>query len=164
MPQEERYRSKEYLHLDDMVTIQKAENGIFLKNGDATLCVYSDKEFLQTEGVISKKYNELLNAPLLIKEDTFTNRSTSNILLAGEEFSVKKAEVFQVGKTEAVSQDFVTAWDIELEGKLQWTLLIWNRETYRGGKMYLCHDIPVYGKAIAMRWDDDKCQRIRLKN
>ena len=76
---------------------------------------------------------------------------------------VKPADVYQVGKEAKVPKEFVTAWDIVAAGQRKWTLLIWNRETFRGGKMYLCHGVPVYGKAVALKWEDTGVKRIRLK-
>ena len=89
---------------------------------------------------------------------------TDCTLFAGEGIVAKKAKVYQVGKSIEVPEEFITAWDIEVKGLRKWTILVWNRETFRGGKMYICHGIPVYGKAVVLRWEDEtQCERIRLK-
>ena len=155
---------KEYFHLDDGVVVSENQGIISLKNESVTLNVYSDKQLKIQDGIISKKYNELTTAPLLTKTSKMQDRMTDCTLFVGDGICVKRAKVYQVGKDVKVSEEFLTAWDIEVHGQLKWTLLVWNRETFRGGKMYICHGIPVYGKAVALCWDDKrKCKRIRLK-
>ena len=155
---------KEYLHIDSNVQLEETIRGWTLKNGNTVLEVYSDDGvFGAQESFISKKYNELESAPVLTKTSVMKDRMTNCTVFAGKDISVKRASVFQVGKDIEVSQDMITAWDIELSDDKKYTVIIWNRETYRGGKMYLCHGIPVYGKAVVLRWKGNACQRIRLK-
>lgn len=154
----------EYFHLDNEVIVSEKEGIVTLKNDNAVLNVYSDDQLNITEGIISKKYNELVKAPLLTKSCDMVNRKTNCTLFAGEGIKANKTRVYQVGKNVEVPDEFITAWDIEVDGQLKWTLLVWNRETYRGGKMYICHGIPVYGKAAVLYWENEsKCKRIRLK-
>ena len=161
---EGKHETVEYFHLDDEVIVSETEGIVTLNNEHAVLNVYSDSQLNITEGIISKKYNELVKAPLLTKSYDMYDRATNCTLFVGEGIKANKAKVYQVGKTVEVSDEFITAWDIEVDGQLKWTLLVWNRETYRGGKMYLCHGVPVYGKAVALYWEDEtKCKRIRLK-
>lgn len=35
---------------------------------------------------------------------------------------------------------------------------------FRGGKMYLCHGVPVYGKAMVLKEEKGRYIRIRLKS
>jgi hypothetical protein len=154
----------EYFHLDNEVIVSEKEGIVTLKNDNAVLNVYSDDQLNITEGIISKKYNELVKAPLLTKSCDMVNRKTNCTLFVGEGIKANKTRVYQVGKNVEVPDEFITAWDIEVDGQLKWTLLVWNRETYRGGKMYICHGIPVYGKAAVLYWENEsKCKRIRLK-
>ena len=155
---------KEYLHLDADVQLEETETGWILKNEDVVLNVYSDDGvFCKEVGVISKKYNELMEAPVLIKTTAMKDRMTNCTVFTGEDICVSRATVYQVGKTSAVPEDIVTAWDIKVSEDRKYTVIVWNRETYRGGKMYICHGVSVYGKAVVLRWDKEKCQRIRLK-
>ena len=161
---EGKHEVKEYFHLDDQVVASEKDGLVVLKNGSAVLTVYSEDSLEVTDGIISKKYNELTAAPLLMKSKAFCNRMTDCTLFAGEGIVAKKAKVYQVGKSIEVPEEFITAWDIEVKGLRKWTILVWNRETFRGGKMYICHGIPVYGKAVVLRWEDEtQCERIRLK-
>ena len=34
--------------------------------------------------------------------------------------------------------------------------LLWNRETFRGNKLYFCKGVPVYGRAVALRMEDGR--------
>ena len=155
---------KEYLHLDDQVHVKPDTAGCILENGPVVMKVHAGDGVLTMEdGVISKKYNELLKAPVLVKNTVMKERMTNCMLFTGDKVSAKRAEVYQVGKSVPVSEEVVTAWDISVSGEKKYTFIVWNRETYRGGKMYLCHDIPVYGKAVILRWENGQCERIRLK-
>lgn len=154
----------EYFHLDNAVSVLRENDGIGLQNGQEVLKLYTDGTLLSEESVISKRYNELIPASLLKKVSVMQDRWTDSVLFAGEGIQVSRAEVFQFGKPQPVSQDVVTAWDIVMQNGTQWTFLIWNRETFRGGKMYLCHDVPVYGKTVALCRDGETYRRIRLKN
>ena len=158
------HKAVEYFHLDDAVKVERDNQCIHLKNGDITLNVYSDENIDVKNGIISKKYNELLDAVLLEKNATFKDRYISNVVFADEEFKIKPIDIYQYGKDVPATKEVVQAWDIETEDGLQWSIVIWNSETYRGGKMYYCHDVPIYGKAVAIRWKGENYQRIRIKN
>ena len=45
----------------------------------------------------------------------------------------------------------------------KYTLILWNRETCRGDKLFSCHGVSVYGKAVVLAWEGDQCRTIRLK-
>ena len=158
------HKAVEYFHLDDAVKVERDNECIHLKNGDITLNVYSDENIDVKNGIISKKYNELLDAVLLEKNATFKDRYISNVVFADEKFRIKPIDIYQYGKDVPATKEVVQAWDIETEDGLQWSIVIWNSETYRGGKMYYCHDVPIYGKAVAIRWKGENYQRIRIKN
>lgn len=158
-----KHKVKEYFHLDNEVKVSE-EYGVWnLEKEGVILKVYSENSLYIENGVISKRYNELDETSILIKTSMMENRMTDCTLLAAENIEVKPAEVYQAGKETNVAKEFVTAWDIEVLGQRKWTLLIWNRETFRGGKMYLCHGVPIYGKAVALKWEDTGVKRIRLK-
>lgn len=154
---------KEYFHLDNEVKFEEHEGGQILKNQDINLTIHGLHEYTLERGIISKKYNELLDSDVLISTTKMKDRHTSSVVFADPSFEIKKATVYQFGKEQPVSEEFVTAWDVLFNGKRRYTILIWNRETYRGGKMYLCHDVPIYGKAVAIKWEKESYRRIRLK-
>ena len=160
---EGKHQVKEYFHLDNKVNVSEEQDGWKLENEGVILKLYSEKSLYKENGMISKKYNELDEAAVLIKANDMENRMTDCTLFAAENIEVKAVDVYQVGKDVKVPRDFVTAWDIVVAGQRKWTLLIWNRETFRGGKMYLCHGVPVYGKAVALKWEDAVAKRIRLR-
>lgn len=158
-----KHKVQEYFHLDNEVRVSE-EYGVWkLENEGVILKVYSEKSLYIENGVISKKYNELDETSILVKANIMENRMTDCTLFAAETMEVKPAKVYQVGKEVEMPKEFVTAWDIYVAGQRKWTLLIWNRETFRGGKMYLCHGVPVYGKAVALKWEGTGVKRIRLK-
>ena len=160
----EEHKVVEYFHLDDKVEVEQDKERIILRNEDVVLNVYSDESLIRTGGIISKKYNELSKTSVLEKHAIFNDRYISSTVFTDKKFSIKPVEVYQYGKEQPIPKEIVKAWDVETSEGLQWTIVIWNSETYRGGKMYYCHDVPIYGKAIAIRWQGKNYQRIRIKN
>lgn len=158
------HEAVEYFHLDDKVKVEQNEDRICLRNENVVLNMYCEESIIEKNGIISKKYNELLEAAVLEKHAAFENRYISAVVFADEKYKIKPVEVYQYGKEQPVPKEIVKAWDVESSDGLQWTIVIWNSETYRGGKMYYCHGVPVYGKAIAIRWQGENYQRIRIKN
>lgn len=159
-----KHEAIEYFHLDDAVKVKNDGERLCLQNGSTTLCVYCKEGITEKTGKISKKYNELIDAVVLEKNAVFTDKYISDVVLADEKFSITSVDVYQYGKDIPASKEVVQAWDITTEEGLQWTIVIWNAETYRGGKMYYCHEVPIYGKALAIRWEGEDYQRIRIKN
>lgn len=159
-----KHRLQEYFHLDDQVQVREETGRIILKNGNVSLKVYSQEPLKMERKTISKRYNEKTEASVLVKEWVMEDRLSSFVLFAAEGIEAEPAEVFQFGREEPVSGQTVTAWDIRGAGGQKWTILIWNRETFRGGKMYACHGVPVYGKTVILKEEKGKYVRIRLKN
>lgn len=159
-----RHQLREYFHLDDRVRVLKETDRVVLKNGDVSLNVFSQEPLKLDRGIISKRYNEKTEALVLVKECTMEDRLTFSVVFAAEGIEAEPTGVFQFGSEAAVSGQTVTAWDIYgAEGQKR-TILVWNRETFQGGKMYICHKIPVYGKAVILKEDKGEYTRIRLKN
>lgn len=156
---------EESFHLDEAVQAAGKDRTFTLQNGGVRLNLFSDAPLTLGTAVHSKRYNEKTDAPVLRKRGVMDGRQTWAALLTAEGIEASCAPVFQFGKPQPVSPDCLTAWDLRMPDGTTWTALLWHRETFRGGKMYLCHDIPVYGKAVVLHRDADGAllERIRLK-
>lgn len=154
---------KEYFHLDEAVRPEGGGCLWALHNGPACLTLRSEKPLVIGQVIHSKRYNEKAEAPVLIKTTAMEGRSTTAVLLAAKGVAAAPAEVYQIGKQTPLPAEEVTAWDIELPDGTAWTLILFHRENYKGGKLYLCHGIPIYGKAVALRRDGARPCRYRLK-
>lgn len=159
-----KHQLREYFHLDDQVQVREEAGRVILKNGDVRLNVFSQEPLKTERGIISKRYNEKTEAYVLVKECEMEDRMTFSVIFAAEGTEAEPAEVFQFGRKEPVSGQTVTAWDIRGAKGQKQTILVWNRETFRGGKMYTCHGVPVYGKTVILKEIKGEYIRIRLKN
>ncbi len=159
-----KHRLREYFHLDSQVRAEKTEEGVCLKSGEVCLKAVSPESFKIERGLMSRRYNEKSEALVLVKECEMEDRLVFSTLFLAEGMRAEPVQVFVSGCEIPVSSQRVTGWDICTAKGEKWTLLIWNRETFRGGKMYLCHGIPVYGKAAALKKAGGKYVRIRLKS
>ena len=65
---------------------------------------------------------------------------------------------------EPVSGSEVVSRTFTLSSGESWIFLIWNRETFKGGKMYLCNGIPIYGKAAVIHCRNGNRTLYRLRN
>lgn len=92
-----------------------------------------------------------------------SDRITFHTLISDANYKVNPVPVYQMRKAEPVSSDVAVAWDVEKPDGSKKTLIVWNRETCRGDKLYTCHGRSVYGKAIVLSWKGNNCQTIRLR-
>ena len=156
---------EEFFHLDEAVQAAGKGQSFTLQNGSARLHLRSDAPLTLGSAIHSKRYNEKASAPVLCKRGVMADRQTWAVLLTAEGITACPAAVTQFGKQQPVPAENLTAWDFSMPDGTVWTALLWHRETYRGGKMYICHDVPVYGKAVVLHRaaDGSLLRRIRLK-
>lgn len=167
------HQAKEYFHLaaqakaagrDLLRSPGAGQASWLLQSGGERLVLYAGKHMELGWGTISARYNEKTEAPVLTGTVDFADRLTDASIFAPEDILVRPAEVFQTGSSQPASREVVTAWDFLVSERESFTVLIWNRETCQGGKMYTCHGVPVYGKTVVLHENDGAYRRIRLKN
>ena len=162
------HQVKEYYHLDSSVeAVPFAFDGDGrqweLKNGNVKLNLWGSNIFQSYPCLISSRYNQLSNSRCLVKESGFTNGHTDWTCVGGSGVSLKDAVVFQTGNSLPADQAIVTAKEFILSEQESWILLIWNRETCRGSKLYNCQDTQIYGKAVAIHRKEGKRTLYRLR-
>jgi hypothetical protein len=91
------------------------------------------------------------------------DRFTGFTLFADGEYEVAPVPVYQMRRADPVVPEVAAAWDVVKPDGKKYTLILWNRETCKGDKLYTCHGVSVYGKAVILDWDGDECSIIRLK-
>ena len=157
------HQVKEYFHLDPVISVDCHDEAFILRNGDAALRVIPVENMKLRFGIISKRYNEKEYAPILVNVHQMKDRKTFQTLIADADYKVNPVPVYQMRKAEPVSSDVAVAWDVEKPDGSKKTLIVWNRETCRGDKLYTCHGHSVYGKAIVLSWEGNNCRTIRLR-
>jgi len=157
-----KHEVKEYFHLHRDVAVQLFEHNAMATNGDTALNLITSSLDLRY-GIISEKYNEKHNGPILIRKNRMCDRMTAFTVIADADYEVNSVPVYQMRRTEPVPQEVAAAWDVVKSDGKKYTLILWNRETYKGDKLYSCHGVSVYGKAVVLAWEGSECRIIRLK-
>ena len=154
---------KEYFHLHADVEVRLEQGSALLRNGSAALRLCTDGELILRKGIVSDKYNEKHSAPILIQERKMRERMTTFTVIADADYQVNSVPVYQMRRAEPVPAETAAAWDVVKPDGTKYTLILWSRETCRGDKLFSCHGVSVYGKAVVLCWEGDKCRTIRLK-
>ena len=157
------HQVKEYFHLEPEISVDCRSEDFVIHNGDTSLRVMPVENMEFRFGIISKRYNEKEYAPILVNVHQMKDRKTFQTLIADVNYKVNPVPVYQMRKAEQVSSDVAVAWDVEKPDGSKKTLIVWNRETCRGDKLYTCHGRSVYGKAIVLSWKGNNCRTIRLR-
>ena len=157
-----KHELKEYFHLHADVSAEPSDGFVTLRNGDAALNIYGG-DLLCRKAVVSDRYNEKHHAQVLIRRDQMHDRLSTFTVLADARYQVTSVLVWQMRRADPVPAETAAAWDVVKPDGTKYTLILWNRETCRGDKLFSCHDIPVYGKAVVLVWEGEKCRTLRLK-
>lgn len=154
---------KEYFHLHRDVSAARGDGFVTLRSGGASLKLYGTDGLTIRSGVVSDKYNEKHLAPILVREHSMSGRMTTFTVIADASYQVNSVPVYQMRRAEPVPAETAAAWDVVNPDGKKYTLILWSRETYRGDKLFSCHDVSVYGKAVVLVWEGERCRTIRLK-
>lgn len=149
---------KEYYHLDSAVqgtpigtgTDGAGECWRLCSGGDDAMTVLGSRPFEAVPCVISKQYNQKEKSTCLVRKTGFTDRITDWTCLFGEGTEAEKTQVFQYGSSRPETEEQVTAMSFCLSPDESWDFLVWNQETWQGGKIHDCRGVPVYAKAAAI--------------
>ena len=149
---------KEYYHLDSAVqgtpigtgTDGAGECWRLCSGGDDAMTVLGSRPFEAVPCVISKQYNQKEKSTCLVRKTGFTDRITDWTCLFGEGTEAEKTQVFQYGSSRPETEKQVTAMSFCLSPDESWDFLVWNQETWQGGKIHDCRGVPVYAKAAAI--------------
>jgi hypothetical protein len=157
------HQVKEYFHLHGDAAVDYHNNHVTVCRDGTALNFTTSEDMELRFGVVSDKYNEKHYAPILVKKNQMRERMTTFTVIVDAEYKVNAVPVYQMRRTDPVPPEIAAAWDVVKPDGNKYTLILWNRETCKGDKLYTCHDVSVYGKAVVLAWEDDKCRTIRLR-
>lgn len=162
---------KEYYHLDSAVqgtpmgtgTDGAGECWRLCSGGYDAMTVLGSRPFEAVPCVISKQYNQKEKSTCLVRKTGFTDRITDWTCLFGEGTEAEKNQVFQYGSSRPETEEQVTAMSFCLSPDESWDFLVWNQETWQGGKIHDCRGVPVYAKAAAIHTINGNTTLYRLR-
>ncbi len=162
------HQVKEYYHLDESVeavslAFEEVGRQWELKNGGERMNMWGSGIFQFRKCLVSSRYNQLSDSICLVKESGFTDRNTDWTCFGGAGVQLKDVAVLQSGNPMPADHETVTAKEFVLSEQESWILLVWNRETFCGGKLYKCRDMQIYAKAAAIHCKEGKRTLYRLR-
>ncbi|AIY82262.1 MAG: heparinase II/III family protein [Clostridium baratii] len=150
-------------NLDNNVKVSLNYNGLDMKNGNNNLKIISEEKFKLTNGLLSKCYNKVNNNNKIVKSLKFNNKSTNYDIIIGDNIEVKEANIKQFNGLDYVDKEVAFSKEFIISKYESYIVIIFNKETYKGGKMYYYKDVPFYGKVIIIHKKGKDYSKIRLK-
>ena len=157
------HQVREYFHLAADVQAESIPEGWLLRSGGAALKLRSTHPFTARTGILSPCYNEKQDGVVLVGEAAMRDRWTGCTLFVDKDWTAEPAHVYQAGSTRPLDPETVSAWTVRSGSEKAWTLLVWNRENFRGAKVFDCQGQPVYGKAVVLCGETHSRCTVRLK-
>lgn len=157
------HQVEEYFHLHPAVQAEPGQNGYLLQQGDAWLKLWRAGNLAARRSVFSPQYNEIRESTVLVGTTGMRNRWTQATLFAPAGCKVRPVAVCQAGSAQPLPPETVSAWEVWTENGGVWKLFVWNRENFRGAKVFTCEGKPIYGKALALCEQGGRIRTIRLK-
>ncbi len=157
------HQVREYFHLAADVQAESIPEGWLLRSGGAALKLRSTHPFTARTGILSPCYNEKQDGVVLVGEAAMRDRWTGCTLFVDKDWTAEPAHVYQAGSTRPLDPETVSAWTVRSGSEKAWTLLVWNRENFRGAKVFDCQGQPVYGKAVVLCGETHSRRTVRLK-
>lgn len=158
------HTSAEYYHLDPQVLAGHMEpGGIELNHSGTKLVLNSGTKFEIGEGVLSRRYNESELHKLLTGTAVWKDRFLGWTSFTAKTVRVREAKVYQYNRETPVDGETVTALDLVISGETAWTVIVFHREIYKGGKVFYCHKVPVYGKTVILKKSGEGWERYCMR-
>lgn len=159
---------KNYYNLDNNIKIVE-RNGIFsCISKKSEINIYNrnvDKKYIENS-FVSKNYNSINNSKRIVTEKAFYNNFVNYDIILGQglkNIEIKEPSIVQYNSKELLSEDILIAKEFVIKENESYTIIIFNKETFKGAKVYICDDLPLYGKVLVIHNLNNKKRIIRLK-
>ena len=99
-------------------------------------------------------------------EKAFYNNFVNYDIILGQglkNIEIKEPSIVQYNSKELLSEDILIAKEFVIKENESYTIIIFNKETFKGAKVYICDDLPLYGKVLVIHNLNNKKRIIRLK-
>ncbi|AYE33672.1 heparinase II/III family protein [Clostridium septicum] len=158
-----------YYVLDSKVKIREESKYLLAENKSGKLRIYNygSDEINIKNTLISKNYNQIENSKRLETSTEFNNKLINYDIIIGDDgFSdiiITDGDLKQYNNNERLSKDKVIVKNIKLGNNEEYVIIIFNEETYKGGKVYFYDKTPIYGKVVVIHKNSDMSKVIRLR-
>ncbi|GAB6167988.1 heparinase II/III family protein [Clostridium carnis] len=158
-----------YYNLDSLVKLEKHNEYLLATNKDAKLRIYNYKvdDINIQNGYISTNYNEIKNNKKIVTSSKFINYIRNYDIIigetAGDNISIREGELKQYNSSVRVKEDVAIVKEIIVGKDESYVVIIFNEETYKGGKVYFYEDIAIYGKVVVIHKSGTKLKVVRLR-
>ncbi|SCJ07561.1 Uncharacterized protein conserved in bacteria [uncultured Clostridium sp.] len=157
-----------YYNLDNKVKVIDKGDCYRCVNDNAEIDIYNynvNKKVLKNS-IISKNYNEINNSNKIETYTKFENCLINYDIIIGKDLKgieISKPSIIQYNSNEEILDNIAITKEFKLSEKESYIVIIFNRETYKGGKVYFYNDVAIYGKVVVIHKIKSKYTVIRLK-
>lgn len=151
-------------NLDNKVKVSINEKEVSLENNGDILKLYSKEIFERKNGLISKCYNEITNNSKIVKKIKFNNFNVNYDIIINSPIKIKSGQIHQFNNLEKIDEDLVIVKEFVISDNEEYIVIVFNKETYKGGKIYYYKDVPIYGKVVVLHKIGEIYTRIRMKS
>ncbi|ATD55782.1 heparinase II/III family protein [Clostridium chauvoei] len=163
------HNCKNYYVLDNNVKIEKRDDYLVAVNNSRKIKLYNyniDKLNIKNT-YISKNYNEIQNSKRIETNTKFNGKLINYDIIIGDEgfedIIIKDGVLKQYNSKEQVSLERAMVKNIIVSDEEEYVVVIFNEETYKGGKVYFYDKTPIYGKVVVIHKNKGMSKVIRLK-
>ena len=92
--------------------------------------------------------------------------STTSYIILGQNLKsieIKDPSIVQYNSKEKIDTSVAITKEFVINEDESYTVIIFNKETFKGAKVYMYDDLALYGKVIVVHRVKDKGEIIRLK-
>lgn len=160
------HESSTIFHFDPQVRVSKradGEGGFLLENAGKRLLIGGDGIWKSETGILSPKYNETKEHPVIRAENRWEDEARLVSWLAPEGVEVRRARIFQEEKEEPCGPGQVTALEICMDGQARYMAAVFCRETCKGRKAFCYEGRELYGKAVVLKKEGAQWRLLRFR-
>lgn len=159
---------KNYYNLDYKVKVVEEEGYFRCVNKESEIKIFNnnvDKKYI-TNALISTHYNSINNSKKIVTQGTFENNFVNYDIILGQNLKsieMNDPSIVQYNSKEKIDSSMAITKEFVINENESYTVIIFNKETFKGAKVYMYNDLALYGKVIVVHRVKDKREIIRLK-
>ncbi|WP_300348483.1 heparinase II/III family protein [Clostridium sp.] len=164
-----KHTCKNYYNLDNQVKIYEEEDYFKCVNSESEIKIYNNnvQEKIISNGLISKHYNSINNNKKIVTKTAFENNLVNYDMILGQglkNIEIRNPNILQYNSKEKIEENMAIIKEFIIDENESYTVVIFNRETFKGAKIYMYNDVAIYGKVVVIHKFNGRSEVIRLKS